>query len=132
MDSRLDDSYVTSTYDDFGRVLSETDALGNTKNFEYDDQGRLTAVILPEVLHSDTQQMVRPRYEYEYDAQGNRTVIRDNVVQIGSTVYYDHDGVAGDDVRETRSPTTISATSCRASCRWAKRSISNTTPTHCG
>lgn len=59
-------------------------------------------MILPEVENpADTQQMVRPRYEYEYDAQGNRTVIRDNVVQIGSTVYYDHDGIAGNDVRET-------------------------------
>jgi len=38
-----------------------------------------------------TPKPVQPRYENAYDEQGSRTVIRDNVVQIGSTVHYDYD-----------------------------------------
>ena len=33
--------------------------------------------------------MVRPRYEYTYDAQGNHVGIRDNVYQVGTQIYYD-------------------------------------------
>ena len=96
-----DASSTSATYGDYGRLVSETNAMGLTKNYEYDAQGRLTAVILPEVTHPDTGVTVRPRYEYDYDDRGNRTVIRDNVVEINGVVTYDHDGVAGDDVRET-------------------------------
>ncbi|QDU82504.1 tRNA nuclease WapA precursor [Polystyrenella longa] len=96
-----DDLTISTNYDNQGRVISETNVLGLTRDYEYDEDGNLTAVILPEVTHPITSQMVRPRYEYEYDSYGNRTVIRDNIVQIGSTVYYDHDGVTGDDSRET-------------------------------
>ena len=68
------------------------------------DAGRLTAVILPQIDHPDSQAAGHPRYEYEYDAYGNQTLIRDNVFQLASTgqVLYNHDGQEGDDDRETR------------------------------
>ena len=63
-------------------------------------------MVLPEVPHptlldGSDPLMVRPRYEYTYDAQGNQVTIRDNVYQIGSDlataeVFYDHGGTAGD------------------------------------
>ena len=50
--------------------------------------------------------MVHPRYEYTYDKYGNQTSIRDNIVQVDptdeDTIYYDHDGIAGDDTRVTQ------------------------------
>ena len=80
--------------------------------YEYDDMGRLTAVILPKVPHPDPAiGMVHPRYEYGYDQYGNQTTIRDNVYQLdpldASTIHYDHDGRGGDlaqdhDTRVTR------------------------------
>jgi RHS repeat-associated protein len=49
-----------------------------TKSYEYDDQGRLSAVELPAVPDlENNNQVTRPRYEYGYDAQGNQTLIRD-------------------------------------------------------
>ncbi len=46
--------------------------------------------------------MVRPRYEYCYDAYGNQLSIRDNVVHVSPGLgSYDHDGQPGDDTRRT-------------------------------
>ena len=73
-----------------------------TKLFEYDAAGRLTTVALPAVAEPDTSAVVRPRYEYGYDAQGRQTTIRDNLAQLADgTVQSDHDGTAGDDTRQT-------------------------------
>ncbi len=73
-----------------------------TKLYEYDDTGRLTAVVLPEVVHPDTLQLVRPRYEYGYDARGNQVSIRDNVVHVSAGLGdYDHDDDSTDDTRLT-------------------------------
>ncbi|NLF71274.1 MAG: hypothetical protein GX575_19765 [Candidatus Anammoximicrobium sp.] len=62
--------------------------------------------MLPAVAHWQTGQLVRPRYEYGYDANGNQTLIRDNVAQgTDGTITYDHEtgvGHEGADVRETR------------------------------
>jgi RHS repeat-associated protein len=65
-----DGTFITAVYDDFGRKLSETNQLNQTRTFEYDD-GRLKAVVLPAINGQS------PRYEYAYDAQGNQTLIRD-------------------------------------------------------
>jgi len=103
-----DGSFILVRYDDFGRQVAEAqqvpagtnvqwseqaqsfvvppsggspEAVVPTKLFEYDAQGRLSAVILPAVQHPDTGQMVRPRYEYGYDARGNQTLIRDPLLR---------------------------------------------------
>ena len=90
-----------SEYDDSGRLVAEIDALGNRTDYVHDSEGRLIAVVLPAVPHPTLMDgseplMVRPRYEYTYDAQGNQTTIRDNVCQTAGGVFYDHDGAAGD------------------------------------
>jgi RHS repeat-associated protein len=59
-----------------------------TTNYEYDDAGRLTAVVLPPV-QDPTGPLVRPRYEYEYDQYGNQAVVRDPNAQV-TTFAYDH------------------------------------------
>jgi YD repeat-containing protein len=76
-----DGTSTSVEYDANGRTAAQTDQLGNTTRYEYDDFGRLTAVVLPAVAQPGTGQMVHPRYEYEYDAAGNRTVLRDGVFQ---------------------------------------------------
>jgi len=51
--------------------LAETDQLGNTKQYEYDDEGRLSAVVLPAVPDPQNGgQLTQPRYVYGYDGQG--------------------------------------------------------------
>ena len=42
-----DQSYTTNAYDDFDRKVSETDAVGQTTAYEYDEQDRLDAVVQP-------------------------------------------------------------------------------------
>ena len=76
----LDDGTFTErVYDDNGRVEKEIDQLGNEKAFEYDRHGRLTAVQLPAIDDPDdaNNNLVSPRYEYRYDARGNKVGIRD-------------------------------------------------------
>jgi len=71
--------------------------MGLTRSFEYDSAGRLTAVIMPQVDHPcPAIGLVRPRYEYTYDARANHVGIRDNVYRVGTDIWYDHDGSAGD------------------------------------
>ncbi len=52
---------------------------GRTTNFEYDVAGRLTAVVQPAVDDPEdaTADLVRPRYEYEYNKFGDLLVRRD-------------------------------------------------------
>ena len=67
-----------TTYNQLGQRIAETDQNGITRNFEYDQLGRLTAVVLPEVPDpEDADNSVRPRYEYDYDTYGRLTTIRD-------------------------------------------------------
>ena len=79
--AELPQTETAVTYDSLGRRVAETDQMGQTTYYEYDDAGRLTAVILPAVPHPDTGQPAYPRYEYEYDAYGNQTKIRTNLYQ---------------------------------------------------
>lgn len=110
-----DGSYMLVRYDQFGRVIAESTQIAGsvtavwsdaensfiddassahveTKLYEYDTQGRLAAVQLPEVADpQDGDNMKRPRYEYEYDARGNQTVIRDPLGR-ETRFTYDEDG----------------------------------------
>ncbi|MBI1249378.1 tandem-95 repeat protein [bacterium] len=94
-------SFDIVRYDQFGRVVAETSQIAagveavwsetdqsfidntttdpiETKLYEYDAYGRLVAVELPAVADPNNGgALTRPRYEYEYDAHGNKTVIRD-------------------------------------------------------
>ncbi|MEX0727342.1 MAG: RHS repeat-associated core domain-containing protein, partial [Planctomycetaceae bacterium] len=73
-----DGNFISMAYDDVGRTVAETNQLGLTRTFDYDHQGRLVAVELPAVVDpSNGNVLVRPRYEYEFDALGNQTSIRD-------------------------------------------------------
>jgi RHS repeat-associated protein len=72
-----DGTSTLTTYDSHGRVIEETDQLGQIRRFTYDQQGRMTAVTMPEVIDPRTGQATAPVYQYEYDAQGNQTVQRD-------------------------------------------------------
>ena len=94
-----DGTNTSVEYDSSGRTVAQTDQLGNTTRYEYDDFGRLTAVVLAAVPQPGTGQMVHPRYEYEYDAAGNRTVLRDGVFQ---TDPLDPDTIDRSGARETR------------------------------
>jgi RHS repeat-associated protein len=86
-------------------VVTVTD---NRTDMEYDEQGRLTAVVLPAVPDpilrdaNNNPLMVRPRWQYQYDAQGNLTQIRDNFAEVSPTdIRTEHDGDNDDDTRIT-------------------------------
>ena len=93
----------SDTYDSF--IDTVDNSVIPTKCYEYNTTGKLAAVILPKVEHPDTGVMVHPRYEYTYNEYGNQVSIRDNICQTdlndSATIYYDHDGTAGDDTRVT-------------------------------
>ena len=44
-----DGTTILASYDDKGQKISETNQLGQTRRFEYDENGQLSKVILPEV-----------------------------------------------------------------------------------
>ena len=72
-----DGTTISAAYNDQGQKVSETNQLGQTRHFEYDIKGRLIAVVLPAVVDPITNQMVSPRYEYQYDDFGRQTLLRD-------------------------------------------------------
>ena len=100
---RNDGSYTLSRYDSRGRVIAEMQPVDAsvtavwsdpdnsyivsgsspvqtipTRLFEFDSQGRLSAVELPAVPDPDNANtLTRPRYEYGYNEQGNQTLIKD-------------------------------------------------------
>ena len=84
-----DGSFVQKTYDDFGRMTAESyqTAEGGTplwKDYQYDAQGRLVEVTLPQVAGT-------PVYQYGYDANGNQTSIVD---PLGHTTEFTYDAEA--------------------------------------
>ena len=84
--AELPQTETAVTYDSLGRRVAETDQMGQTTYYKYDDAGRLTAVILPTVtienpVNPDQYISVHPRYEYDYDDYGNQMAIRDNIFQ---------------------------------------------------
>ncbi len=75
-----DETYTYSDYDELGRRVGQVDQAGLLRLFDYDKAGRLTAVILPEVIDpNNNDQPTYPRYEYEYDQHGNLIKITDNL-----------------------------------------------------
>ena len=66
-----DGTYSTVKYNNLGQKTGETDAAGLTTQFEYNDAGRLSAVIKPEV-NGET-----PRWEYSYNQYGQKVSIKD-------------------------------------------------------
>ena len=58
-------------------MLATIDQSRLTNNFEYDNLGRLSAVVKPQVFDPEGGTNARPRYEYQYDQFGNILLIRD-------------------------------------------------------
>ena len=48
-----DGTFITATYDDLGRKATETNQLGHTRSFQYDERGQLIAVTLPSFTDKD-------------------------------------------------------------------------------
>ena len=85
-----DGNFMSATYDDFDRRNAVTDELGQTTQFEFNDWGRLTAVIERAVTNPATGLSEAPRTEYRYDAYGNhvRTAdANDHVTTFGYDVH---------------------------------------------
>ncbi len=110
-----DGAFRTAIYSESGQLISETSLLpssgqthtnvdgsvgptGQTKSYEYDARGRLTAVVLPAIPKfddagnplldgNDVQIVESPRYEYKYDAFGNQTQIKDPKGRITKFTY---------------------------------------------
>ena len=80
-----DGSFTLVEFDAWGNVVKETDKGGNTKQNEYDANGRLIAVTLPAVsdpLDSDgdgNTSSDAPRFDYGYDWSGNQTTLQDSL-----------------------------------------------------
>ncbi len=68
-----DGSFVTMTYDDRGRKLTETNQMNQTRTFEYNLMGRLKSVTLPQLAGSTEA----AKYLYSYDAEGRQTSLID-------------------------------------------------------
>ena len=82
-----------TSYDLEGRRESETDVLGQTTLYGYNDAGQLTSVTLPEAYAFDgTNGSMHPSlYQYGFDTEGNQTSITDP--KLGQTTFtYDHRG----------------------------------------
>ncbi|WP_448661573.1 GH-E family nuclease [Sphingomonas sp. CJ20] len=75
------DQFVTArTYNAFGEIASETNALGATLNYTYNTMGKLAKSESPTVsitLENGTQQNVRPTEYYYYDLSGRLIAARD-------------------------------------------------------
>jgi RHS repeat-associated protein len=76
-----DGTKISAEYNEKGQKISETNQLGQTRTFEYDDNGQLIKVTLPEVNGQ------KPVYEYTYDAQGNQLTIKDPNGNVTSFTY---------------------------------------------
>ena len=72
-----DNSFIEMTYDDRGRKLSETNQMGLTRTFSYDDQGRLAGVTLPDLDGNAATTNDIAVYQYGYDAFGNQSLLVD-------------------------------------------------------
>lgn len=64
-----DGSSIKTDYDSTGKVISETDQMGNVKRFGYDRSGTLSESTLPS-FKTPIDQSITPTYRYAYDEQG--------------------------------------------------------------
>ena len=76
----MDGAFVTTSYDDIGRVKATTDARGNTTRYEYDSANRRTRVI--DALNHETM--------FIYDANGNQASLTD---ARGNSMRYEYDAL---------------------------------------
>ena len=72
-----DNSYTTNSYNAIGQLMFTKDQAGLETHYEYDNLGRMTAVIKPQVFDSVGGTNANPRYEYDHDSYGNILSIRD-------------------------------------------------------
>lgn len=81
LSASVSDTLITTrTYNSFGEVASETNALGATINYSYNNSGRLVKVENPTVsitTAAGVVQNVRPTEYYYYDVSGRLTGSRD-------------------------------------------------------
>jgi YD repeat-containing protein len=66
-----------TSYDSLGNLLETTDANGVVTRYEYDALNRQTAVILNYQPGIQADAETNVRYEFAYNAVGNRTSVRD-------------------------------------------------------
>ncbi len=76
----------TFTYDSNGNLESETDSLGRTTDFAYDEIGRLKTFTSPDPDLTDAT-LHRQVTEFQYDGYGNQTTIQDK--RNGTTIRTD-------------------------------------------
>jgi YD repeat-containing protein len=87
--STLQSTTTSETYDLAGNKASETDQLGRTTDYKYDNAGDLIEVDQPKVTNpSNTAQMVTPVTKYVFDVNGNETSQTD---ANGNTTTYAYD-----------------------------------------
>jgi RHS repeat-associated protein/uncharacterized repeat protein (TIGR01451 family) len=107
-DYETGNTYTHVSYDGLGRKQCQSNQLPQQFEapasvpeteltyYEYDQAGRLTAVILPQVDEMErpdhnpdfTLYNARPRYEYAYDGFGNLVETRDNIYEQGGSAVY--------------------------------------------
>ncbi len=94
---------VESTYDERGNILSETDALGNTRSYAYNANDRPTSITdalghTTALAYSATGHLTSHTdpagntTSYSYDASGNLLEVRDTNDQIIESYSYDSSG----------------------------------------
>ena len=73
-----DGTFTTTEYNEAGRRVAETNADSETRKYEYNSMGHLTAAVLPAVENpKDNNELVNPRYKYEYTEGGRLISITD-------------------------------------------------------
>jgi RHS repeat-associated protein len=83
-----DGTSIKSEYDSTGKVISETDQMGNVKRFEYDSSGVLSESMLPS-FQAPNDQTITPTYRYAYDVQGLMVSLIDPLDQETKFTYSD-------------------------------------------
>ncbi|MGE6732976.1 RHS repeat-associated core domain-containing protein [Streptomyces sp. NPDC059900] len=94
---------MTNEWDRYNRLISQTDALGNTTRYEYDGAGNLTTAIRPDgrvtqAEYNELNQIVHAvtaggsTWRYRYDDRGNHTATVDYE---GSETLYAYDEIGG-------------------------------------
>ncbi|NJM51843.1 MAG: RHS repeat protein, partial [Sphingomonadales bacterium] len=83
------------SYNAFGEVTSETNALGATVNYRYNNAGKMTRTENPTVLavlENGAELWIRPAQDYYYDASGRMVAMRDANVTDPNAVNYAANG----------------------------------------
>ena len=81
-----DGTFVTTEYDELDRVTTETDAVGNSRHFQYDGFDQLASVTLPS-FNDASGELITPVYRYGYDAEGNQVSLTDPLDRVSEWQY---------------------------------------------